>query len=222
VSDHLPAKSQELFAALNASLLRRWRDCALGIQATRYTISIPDIIDYEFAFSLFREIRSSFDEGVIPDKFSPIQILTLSLWNIAALYRINNDPKDEGLLDGELFAAIIINALDVGQWSAVSRTVNHPDMINIIIDHFSMNKIRRAPANRIAPWLAAFRPVAVAFCAEKQTVSYGQLRRKAREWSEQLKDTNKGWILPADDKSLNSGIKKLVSLGYLSIPGKEA
>lgn len=81
------------------------------------------------------------------------------------------------------------------------------------------HRVAQGPKNRIAPWVQAFGPVAEEFCRNKTQVSYGMLRKRAREWDQQHTG-KKDWILPSDDKNLNNGFKKLVELGLLVIPGK--
>lgn len=73
---------------------------------------------------------------------------------------------------------------------------------------------------RVPNWEAAFLPVAVAYCAGKQKVHLAELRRHAQKWAttERAAGNNPG--LPATDKGVDDGLKRMESSGRLKIPGR--
>lgn len=67
----------------------------------------------------------------------------------------------------------------------------------------------RGPSGRRASWELRFLPVAQAFCAGKGKVSYGKLILEARRWSAGLWPKGENPGLPASDKAIKAGIKRL-------------
>jgi hypothetical protein len=108
------------------------------------------------------------------------------------------------------YAEFQLVLIEIGHWESYSRAKSAYD------------RIAKASRDRLAPWLKAFAPIARAYCAGRSKVTLGQLRGQAREWASGPRAPGQNWQLPADDKSLNTGFKKLVRLGLLTIPGRQS
>jgi hypothetical protein len=118
-------------------------------------------------------------------------------------------------------AVLVQYSMQIAYFSGGLNLNLNPDFQRLVASDVKMQKIAAAPKKRMAKWVTEFAPIARAYCQGRAKVTYGQLRRRAREWAEEHKGRGVDWVLPQDDGSLDKGIKKLVRLGLLTIPGKE-
>ena len=74
--------------------------------------------------------------------------------------------------------------------------------------------------NKSPVWQQAFAPVARRYCAERKKVSLGELVRLARTWAAEEQRDGRKVFLPSSAKGIEAGLKRLIKLGELIVPGR--
>lgn len=125
-----------------------------------------------------------------------------------------NLPPDEIvarllLLGGQLgHADVMLGLVTTGIWKDYGEAV------------FWRQNIGGHLRERVPEWESAFLPIAVAYCVGKQSVSLGELRRRAQSWASAERAAGNNPGLPATDKGIDAGLKRMESNHRLTIPGR--
>lgn len=198
-----------------------WYTCGKMLQSAGLIIDEPENISYEAA-----EIACNLIEKILEDnsirhhRFVKYELTNLIKCIGAASDILRGVVTPKSGVDHT--SSLLQLGFQIGYVYRLHSLFQYNDrFLNILENSAKFDRIRQAPKKRLASWVQAFAPVARAYCAQRSKVSYGQLRRCAREWAAASHVAGRDWILPQDDKSITSGIKKLEKLGMLVIPGRQ-
>lgn len=218
---HRVAMSERRFADAFEITLAACLQEGLRILRTEYQIEwqAPPIGGYAPLRDLVVDLDHQFDaQGEPSPKALHTRHMLAALRDAMALLE---DLDEEARADPSLFTAKFgLVAIQLGHWAALSGLSD----VGLWDDFGSARwKLDRIGAGRrgVQPdWQVAFLPVAIAHCEGRASVGLAELRRRARQWADQERAHGRNPGLPATDKGIDDGIKRMEASGRLRIPGR--